>query len=562
MPTGPLRTVTPTIDIYIRLAQYPILCDRIRLRMREELFRRGIVNKADFLQEVKDLAIESQRREGLNNPSVQEDEAAWQRRLDTIREIHTDNYFANNLGSALLDQLIEEVLSNQDKAPQAIELTFNPEIAPWAMLFEQGEIYDALPPPELEHVKHHLEEIKVVLIKRLLSDQLPFIRVAKKVFSIKDLNWIYERLIGGGKIGGKAGGMLLAWRILENDSYEFGPDIAGQVTIPDTNFIGSEIIYEFMLQNKLERFVNQKYLTLQEMEAQYPDIAANFLAGRLPNYIIEQLRDVLSRLNGRPFVVRSSSLLEDHLDYAFAGKYDTVFCPNQAGKRENFEALLDAIRQVYASTFNPDAMIARQEHGLIDYDERMAIMIQPLIGHQYGRYFLPTIVGAGLSQNPWHRHEDHEHASRVKDGYIKDGCLRLTLGLDERVHTPLEEMKACIITLNNPSYLPESKRLIQQKVKVVDLQENSFKILPISDILREDYPYRHYLLDSQTNQLTYDHFINDGKFVRLMRTALNRLENSYGVPVQFEFAVEIKESLGGLEYVLNILQCHTASHAG
>ena len=48
--------------------------------MREELFRRGIISKTDFEQEVKDLAIESQRREGLNNPTVQEDESSWQRR--------------------------------------------------------------------------------------------------------------------------------------------------------------------------------------------------------------------------------------------------------------------------------------------------------------------------------------------------------------------------------------------------------------------------------------------------------------------------------------------------
>jgi hypothetical protein len=549
MPTGPLRTTTPTIDIYIKLAQYPILCDRIRLRMREELFRRGITNKHDFEQEVKTLAIESQRREGLDNPTEQEDEISWQRRLETIRDLHTDNYFANNLGSTLLEQLIGEVLNNQDKGPQAIELTFNPEIAPWAMLFEQGEIYDALPPPELEKVKHHLEEIKVVLIKRLLSDQLPFIRVAKQVFSIKDLNWIYERLIGSGKIGGKSGGMLLAWHILERANQDFGPDLSNHVTIPDTFFIGSEIIYEFLLQNKIERFINQKYLSLEEMRAQYPEIVQSCLAGKLPSYIIEQLRDVLVRLKGRPFVVRSSSLLEDHLDYAFAGKYASVFCPNQGSSEENFEALLNGVRQVYASIFNPEAMIARQEHGLIDYDERMAVMIQALIGHQYGRYFLPTIVGAGLSHNPW-----------LKEGEppTKDGCLRLTLGLDRRVQRPLEDGTACIISLKTPDYLNDSKKFIQKRVKVVDLVENSFKILPIADILQVDYPYGRYLLDLQTRQLTYDHLINDEKFIRLMRTALSRLEKTYGVPVQFEFAVEIIDAPGGTDYKLYILQCHTA----
>ncbi|WP_420644765.1 PEP/pyruvate-binding domain-containing protein [Candidatus Leptofilum sp.] len=549
MPTGPLRTITPTIDIYIKLAQYPILCDRIRLRMREELFRRGIVNKIDFEQEVKELAIESQRREGLDNPTVQEDEGAWQRRLETIRDLHTDNYFANNLGITLLEQLIGEVLNNQDKNSKTIELTFNPEIAPWAMLFEQGEIYDALPPPEKEKVKHHLEEIKVVLIKRLLSDQLPFIRVAKKVFTIKDLNWIYERLIGSGKIGGKSGGMLLAWHILERANHDLGPDLSKHVTIPDTYFIGSEIIYEFMLHNKMERFVNQKYLSVEEMREQYPEIVHSCKVGKIPNYIMEQLRDVLAQLNGRPFVVRSSSLLEDHLDYQFAGKYDSVFCPNQGSHQENFKALLDAVRRVYASTFNPDAMLERQKHGLIDYDERMAVMIQALIGHKYGRYYLPTIVGAGLSQNPWYD---------AGDSRAKDGCLRLTLGLDKRVQRPLEDGNACIISLNTPDYMHDSKNLIQDKVKVVDLEDNCFKVLPISDILQADYPNGRYLLDPETNQLTYDYLINDAKFIRLMRTALKRLAKTYGVPVQFEFAIEIVDAPSGTDYKLYILQCHTA----
>ncbi|MEZ4590545.1 MAG: PEP/pyruvate-binding domain-containing protein [Chloroflexota bacterium] len=549
MPTGPLRTITPTIDVYIKLAQYPILCDRIRLRMREELFRRGIISKNDFEQEVKDLAIESQRREGLNNPTVQEDEAAWQRRLETIRDLHTDNYFANNLGITLLEQLINEVLNNQDKSPKAIELTFNPEIAPWAMLFEQGEIYDALPPPELEKVKHHLEEIKVVLIKRLLSDQLAFIRVAKHIFSIKDLNWIYERLIGGGKIGGKSGGMLLAWHILERPNHDIGPDLSNHVTIPDTYFIGSEIIYEFLLQNKMERFVNQKYLSIEEMRAQYPEIVQGCMAGKIPNYIVEQLRDVLNRLNGRPFVVRSSSLLEDNLDYTFAGKYASVFCPNQGTPQENFEALLNGVRRVYASIFNPEAMLERQTHGLIDYDERMAVMIQALIGHQYGRYFLPTIVGSGLSQNPWFD---------PTDSRAKDGCLRLTLGLDKRVQRPLEDGPACIISLNTPDYLNDSQKHIQHTVRVVDLEENDFKVLPISDILQEDYPYGRFLLNPQTHQLTYNHFINDEKFIRLMRSALKRLEKIYGVPIQFEFALEIIDTPSGPDYKLYILQCHTA----
>ena len=70
MDTRPLRSVTPAIDIYIKLAQYPILCDKIRVMMRQELFRRGIISQAEFEQQVRQRAIESQRREGFVGPTL------------------------------------------------------------------------------------------------------------------------------------------------------------------------------------------------------------------------------------------------------------------------------------------------------------------------------------------------------------------------------------------------------------------------------------------------------------------------------------------------------------
>jgi hypothetical protein len=104
MSTAPLRSPTPAIDIYIKLAQYPILSDQIRLRMREELFRRGIINQEEFEREVKEKSIESQRREGLHDPFGQEEAHIWQKRKEQVRDYQTDAYFANNLGSTLLDQ--------------------------------------------------------------------------------------------------------------------------------------------------------------------------------------------------------------------------------------------------------------------------------------------------------------------------------------------------------------------------------------------------------------------------------------------------------------------------
>lgn len=234
--TDDLRSVTPVIDTYIRLAQFPILSDKIRKRMRKELFRRGILSKEQFDQEVRQMAIDSQRREGLLDPYGQEETLIWQKRKDRIRDFHTDALFSNNLGFALLNQIIEEVLADQPAPSRSSELTFNPEIAPWELLFRQGEIYESMPADDQELVQHHLEEIKVVLIKRMISDQLPYIGVAKQVFSMADLRMIYRRRIGGGKIGGKAAGMMLAYKILQQNNPDWGPDMGEYVAIPETYF--------------------------------------------------------------------------------------------------------------------------------------------------------------------------------------------------------------------------------------------------------------------------------------------------------------------------------------
>lgn len=394
---NPIRSITPTIDIYIRLAQYPTLAPEIRVRMREELFQRGIISPEALKEEVKAKALESQLREGLYDPFGQEQAHIWQKRKDRVRDFQTDAHFGNNLSIALLDSIIEEVLDSQPGHTDSIELTFNPEIAPWELLFRQGELYENLPPDQLEKVKHHLQEIKVVLIKGMISDQLRFIAVAKHVLSIADLRHIYQRRIGGGKIGGKAAGMILAWKILQQKPSDGSPDISESVEIPDSYFLGSEVIYEFRLMNNLDSYMNQKYRPLEQIRQEHPKIEADHLAGRFPDEIVNTLRYVLRQFGDDPIIVRSSSLLEDNFGFSFAGKYSSYFCPNQGTPEENLRDLMDAIRRVYASTINPDAILYRQHHGLIDYDERMAVLLQRVRGKRYGRYFFPQSLVLALA---------------------------------------------------------------------------------------------------------------------------------------------------------------------
>ena len=261
----------------------------MRHRMREELFRRGIISANNFEHEVREAAIRSQIHEGMGDSLGLEEEHIWQRRKSRIRDTLTDSYFANNLGIALLNQLINEVLQDQSETHPSTELTFNPEVSPWDLLFRQGIIYEEIPLPEQEPIQHHLQEIKVVLIRRIISDQLPFIGLARGVLSVADLQQIYQRLISTGKIGGKAAGMILAWKILQQQDPEIGPDISRSVDMPDSYYLGSEVIYEFILTNQLEDFVNQKYQPLAEMEAAYPAIISSFLQGEFSENIVEHL---------------------------------------------------------------------------------------------------------------------------------------------------------------------------------------------------------------------------------------------------------------------------------
>lgn len=562
--TGPLRSVTPAIDIYIHLAQYPILAKEIRMRMREELFRRGVISQAKFEREVKDLSIKSRIREGLDDSTGLEEESTWQKRKGRIRDVHTDAYFASNLGSSLLEKIVQETLHRQPADIPSTRLTFNPEISPWEMLFQQGKIYEEMPLPERKRIHHHLKEIKVVLIRRMISDQLPFVGLARQFLTVSDLQRIYRRLIGTGKMGGKAAGMLLAWKILQQKDPVFGPDISSSVDIPDSYFIGSEVIYEFVLTNGLENFINQKYRPMAEMQETYPHIIASFQKGQFWESFVEPLSEHIRRLGNHPLILRSSSLLEDNFSYPFSGRYESYFCTNQGTEEENLADALVGVRRVFASVFNPEAMADRQEHDLIDYDERMAVLLQRVNGEQFGRYFLPPVSGIAYSQNPdcW-------------DPQIRrqDGLLQLILGLGTS-----SEKTPRLIPLSHPKLRPENtavaiRQSAQQFVDLIDLESNQLKTVPIKEILQKEYPYLPYIasvdrgdhletisstkLLTQDDQfvLTFDYLTQDWKFIKLIRTALRRLEEGYQTPIEIEFSVVITPAIPTPNYKLHILQC-------
>ncbi len=206
------------LNIHLALAQYPVLSGRIRQQMRRELFSSGMVRPNEFENEVRKLAVLSQEREGLRNPFNEEAAEVWEMRVTRLRDHLTDLSFSQHFSLEDLERIISDVLSERGIDMVGLMLSLNPELAPLEMVFEQAAAIERMPEAERAKYEARLQETKVVLIRSLISDQLRYINIAKKWFSISDLQEIRMRKIGPGRIGGKAAGMLLAHRILSQVS--------------------------------------------------------------------------------------------------------------------------------------------------------------------------------------------------------------------------------------------------------------------------------------------------------------------------------------------------------
>ncbi len=554
------------LDIYLLIAQYPMLASDIRRRMRGELFRRGIITPERFDAEVNEKAVQSQQREGLTG-NQKEDAEQWELRWTRVRRTLTDFYFAYNLPIEILHRIIDDLLTHQADGRSVVpdhSLPFNPELAPLEMVLRQAEKYEALPDAERLAVDHHLQELRVVLLKSMISDQLGFIHIAKRWFTTRDFNMILERRIGTGKIGGKAAGLLLAYKILQNTA----PEIFEKIILPRSYFIGADVFYDFQAVNKLE-YLSQKYKTAEQIRAEYPKIQEQYACARFPEEIAQQLREILREVGKTPLIVRSSSLLEDNFGMSFAGKYISIFCPNQGTIKENLRDLTLAIRRTYASVFGPDALMYRRRMGLLDYDERMAILLQEVQGQRHRQYYFPALAGVAYSYSPivWN--------TRLKR---EEGFMRLVMGLGTRAVDRIAGDYPRMVNLSHPQLRPEVmpkdiRYYSQHFVDALDLEQNILTTLPVESVLGADYPPLRWLVsvdDGETVHppltitpsidpaqliLTFDGFLQRGEFVPLLKTVLTHLAQQYEQPVDIEFAVSLTPGSDKPTLVFHLLQC-------
>lgn len=448
---------------------------------------------------------------------------------------------------------------------------FDPELMPVGRLIEHALSIENIPPQERGALEHHLTELKVILIRRIISDQLEYINIAKKWFKVRDLAEIHRRKIGLGRIGGKAAGMMLAANILN----EMGDEtLRASYCIPESYFLGSDVMYIFTAMNGFTYWNDQKYKPEKQIWSEYPQLKKEFEAGKFPPEILVELRNLLESIGNKPLIVRSSSLLEDNFGTAFAGKYDSHFCPNQGTPEENLADLTKAIAGTFASTLKPEALLYRRSKGLQDYDERMAILIQVVQGEPYGRFFLPQGAGVAFSHNLYRWNPQIRR---------EDGFARLVWGLGTRAVERVGNDYPRPVALSHPTLQPDDtpeaiRYYSQQFVDLIDLEENTFKTLPVRDVLHPNYPALRFIaqvdrdgylvtprsrvMEDEVSSvvITFDELLRRTPFAATLSKMLRLLEEHYHYAVDMEFTVRVPDPYAlPLQVQITLLQCRPQS---
>ncbi|HON58097.1 MAG TPA: PEP/pyruvate-binding domain-containing protein [Smithella sp.] len=426
----------------------------------------------------------------------------------------------------------------------------------WERIFLKANAL--LEKPDTDAEKQAMVE---TLSRVMIGREKRMLALVKEYFSLEDLLEIKKRLIGTGFIGGKSVGMLLARNILRKDpAHDWSQDLE----MHDSFYIGSDIYYSYMVQNGW-----WKLLMEQKTQEGYFEVARELknkmLHGVFPDEVKEQFMLMLEYFGQAPIIVRSSSLLEDAFGNAFAGKYESYFCVNQGTPEERYKNFENAVRKIFASTMNEDALTYRLQRGMAEQDEQMALLVQRVSGSYHGHYYFPDLAGVGLSYNTfvWQKGMDP-----------KAGLLRIVFGLGTRAVNRVENDYPRIVALDAPLVKPynkpqDMKRFSQNEVDLLNLQKNEFQTVPANDLLAHTEPELLSLIavrDAAAAEyfqslgreaqdawiLTFDELLQGTPFAKTMSNMLKKLEQVYRYPVDIEFTANT-DNEGQLR--INLLQC-------
>ena len=219
--------------------------------------------------------------------------------------------------------------------------------------------------------------------------------------------------IGEGSLGGKGRGLAFIDNMVKRHP-EFEEFDNATVSIPKTVVLCTDIFDEFMDSNSLYQ--------LALSDAEDDTILKAFLRAKLPDRLVEDFFAFFEVVKS-PIAIRSSSLLEDSHYQPFAGIYSTYMIPYMEDKYEMLRMLSDAIKGVYASVFYRDSKAYMQATSNVIDQEKMAVIIQEVVGTQYGDRFYPSISGVARSLNYY----------PIGDEKAEEGTVSLALGLGKYI---------------------------------------------------------------------------------------------------------------------------------
>jgi hypothetical protein len=361
--------------------------------------------------------------------------------------------------------------------------------------------------------------------------------------------------------------MLLARKILSKNK---SLDWQNLSESHDSFYIGSDIFYSYIVQNlwwklRMQQKTDEGYFQIAKI------LKEKMLYGAFSEEIMEHFQRIIEYFGSSPIIIRSSSLLEDGYGNAFAGKYESIFLANQGTPEQRYIEFAEAVKKIYSSTMNEDALVYRKQRGLDKADEQMALLVQRVSGAYHKNYFFPDLAGVGVSYNTYVWSDKMDP---------RGGMLRLVFGLGTRAVNRVEGDYPRMVALEDPTRRPyaekdDLRRFSQHDVDLIDTKENALKTVPFAKLVseksvacvsrvatRDDEAER---LSGSGNTgkerwiLTLDEALNDGTLADALKNILKALEEDYDYPVEIEFTVNYSKDG---KFNINLLQCRPLQTRG
>ncbi len=544
----PTESEKQLYKLHTKLLNYPDLVDEIRENFSDALIKNNIISRKEI-----DLLFQGKKSFSKKKQTRRE-----------FRKFLIFYLFALNFSDSEMDDYIN--LARKREQIRTLSRIINREGSTSEEIKKALRGFCNIPMGEVFIHQDEAIEIRVMLITHFISNQLPFVGIAKKYLTLRDIFEITEGTIGHperpGKIGGKAAGMFLAHKIILPRLSKCDKELKEFVRIPESFCFTSAIFAEFLEYNNLYTFHSLKYKSQDEIEKEHSSVVDKILDSPFPPSIVEKFKIFLRKIGDCPIILRSSALLEDNKGFTFSGKYDSFFLCNYGNINRRLKEFILAFKKVHISTFNPAAIIYRQDHNLLDFDEKMSVLVQKVVGRRFGEFFYPFASGIAFSDNAF-----RWNPKMVKE----DGLIRLVFGLGTRAVDRVGDDYPRMIPLSHPLMRPEVtasaiKKYSQKNMDVLNMKTGQKETINITAHLRENkHPDVYYAVSTDNEGhlsppmfkkkidnldkscITFDNLLIKTPFIRLMKKVLTGLEAAYGQAVDVEFAWDDEK--------LYLLQC-------